>query len=184
MTRIYYSKIDDVKLIDINDFSESIRQHLLLKKNDVKYKESLAGWSLLHKVMPNIDFKKLVVTFNEYGKPECDGFFFNISHSKDLVCVGISNGLIGIDIEYIDLDKDISKLSLKLFGESSSNYDFYEKFTKMEAYVKYMGKSIGCPKCTLNDVIKNVNTIRIDNNNQGYSLSYLSDDLNIEFIKV
>ena len=60
----------------------------------------------LSKEMANKHYNKdsLIIKRNNNGKPYFeneDNIFFNGSHSKDLICVGMSDSLIGLDAEFI-----------------------------------------------------------------------------------
>jgi 4'-phosphopantetheinyl transferase len=87
--------------------------------------------------------KKIDVTKihkNQYGKPYYDNkFFYNISHSKNYICVAVDKDEVGIDIEeprYInsDLPKRILKSNEKIIGGNILN-----NWVLKEAYTKYLG---------------------------------------------
>lgn len=88
---------------------------------------------------------------NKNGKPylKNSNLFFNISHKKDIIVIAVSDNEVGIDIEYIDKDKEIKKALLNsFFSKNEINYidnnieNFFEVFTKKESYIKMLGKRV------------------------------------------
>ena len=99
-------------------------------------------------------------SYGEFGKPllKGGGYFFNVSHSEDVVAAAVSERPIGIDIERI---RDISPFIAKkyfchneqvyLFGHDPRDSDFervlspearmrfFELWTAKEAYLKCRG---------------------------------------------
>lgn len=68
----------------------------------------------------------------------------SISHSRDLVAVAISTrpgGMIGIDIEYRDPNRDIDALSRWLFDGDANGRDFYQGWCNYEATFKATGQT-------------------------------------------
>ena len=95
----------------------------------------------------------LVIRRNDNGKPyfENDGnIFFNGSHSKDLICVGVSDNVIGLDAEFIkerkflDIASEYFSFKECKFLKSSKKLeiDFFTLWTLKEAYIKNLGKVI------------------------------------------
>ncbi len=90
----------------------------------------------------------------KYGKPyiaETDGIKFNISHTRGLVGVAISDSEIGLDIEnnlatsrdqmeqvsdFCFSDKEIRYINI---GPEGSDERFFEVWTRREAYYKCIG---------------------------------------------
>ncbi len=94
--------------------------------------------------------------FDYYGKPTLPGkdIFFNISHSGDWIALGISDRVIGVDVERIqDIDLAIAEhffapievqdlRSLPL--EKRYEY-FFILWTLKESYIKAEGKGVSIP---------------------------------------
>ena len=127
---IFILKIFDLKLIEKYNF-----------KNKTSY--------LAYIFLSYIYYKKFnkVLNFNEVlkdknGKPylKNNEFFFNISHSKNYICIGISNTSIGVDIEE---DRKISKNAISKFLniDEINNIEIspLEHWVIKEAYSKYIG---------------------------------------------
>ena len=140
--KIYY--------VDLNKLSNEIFNDLpyLLEEDYInanKYKmeedkkQHLISAYFKRKYMPDY-------ILNSYGKPISNNTFVNISHSYNMVVVGISsNNEIGIDIEKI---RDASD-SLKKYisSEEELNYikddkTFYEIWTSKEAITKCYGSGL------------------------------------------
>ena len=151
---------------------------------------SLLGYTLLSKYL-NDDFgyTNKNLTYNEFGKPYLKDIYFSISHSHNMIALIISNEECGIDIEYIDKDRNYDLLSKKIL--SDNEYDIYinelqkeEYFitcwTKKEAFLKSLGT--GIIKSKLSEVDENINSLKIvDGNNKEYIISiYSKESFNIK----
>ncbi len=119
----------------------------------------------------NISKKNLNILFSKHGKPYFENimdFHFNISHSKDLITVAISESPVGIDIEYIrNPDLRIAKRfcdeEYNYITERDSTIRFFEIWTKKEAYLKYKGTG-------LSGGLKSINTLNCDTPIKSYKL--------------
>lgn len=82
------------------------------------------------------------------GKPHIvssskNDLHISISHTKEVLVLGVSNSLIGIDIEYIQTRTQWKKLSKRYFNEPiQSLHDFYHAWTAREACIKYHGLTL------------------------------------------
>lgn len=102
-TRVYFCKIQKAneKIIYPLERQAEIDGAKSQKVKNEKY----SAWKLLeygvkdlyNKDLGQFSFKKL-----QSGKWMSDGFFFSISHTKNLVCVAISDKPIGVDIENLE----------------------------------------------------------------------------------
>ena len=157
MKKIYYTDISNIKLDDINlslISNERITKCNLIK-DDKKKIQSLTAYLLL-----KYAFKELNVFVNDYefeyenNKPYLKGinYHFNITHSKNIVAVVVSNSVIGVDCEYIDLERELKAINylftqneliefMKL-DEMSRKHYFYKKWVEKEAYFKMLGKGL------------------------------------------
>lgn len=158
MTKVFvienkiYDSIKDIKLPD------NVYNRVTKYKIENDYKNSFVAWFFLLKILKedfNID--NPIMYENEYHKPYIEGIFFNISHSNNMVVIGISNNNIGIDIEMINTLKDLSSLKKKLFSNELLDDDsFIKKWTQIEAKFKYDGTGI---------VYSNLKDLKIDEEN-------------------
>lgn len=79
------------------------------------------------------------------GKPLSRDKFFNISHSHDVVILGISPLPIGVDIELVrDIDEKLKKYISNQEEEKyiTTNKNFFEVWTSKEALSKCIGLGI------------------------------------------
>ncbi len=126
-----------------------IKRERLSKMNDNSFRESVVGEILLSKLLKemNIDYEKIIIKYNENGKPFISNYpiYYNISHDHDLVICIISEYQIGVDILKM---KDIKKNIAKSFCNEDeykyikNKYHFYQLYTLKEAYLKLFGKKI------------------------------------------
>ena len=182
MSKVYIRNIKSFNQLIILDNINPKRKEYLEKLNNTSLKRSYLAWLLLKEMVLeeyNLDIDKLTLYYNEYNKPYFKEFCFNISHSKDLVAVGISNKDIGVDIQYIDKSKDIDKLANKI-NSNNDYYDFYKTFSAKEAVSKKIGTGLVLSKLPEKETIKHQEIITLDNDE--YVLSVSCDD-NIEIKK-
>ena len=108
------------------------------KNNKDFIKNKLLSYSYLEKYNKEINLSKIYT--NKYGKPYYDdNFFFNISHSKNYICIAISNSEVGIDIEEKrKVETDISKRILSKDEKIIKN-DILINWVIKETYSKYIG---------------------------------------------
>lgn len=82
---------------------------------------------------------------NKYHKPVNKELFFNVSHSHDIVAIGIADVDIGIDIEKIrEVDDKLKRYvsSDEEFNTINTNEDFFKVWTAKESLVKAQGTGI------------------------------------------
>lgn len=145
MANVYVKKISDFnnQKVDLSSINP-VRRTYLEKLSLNAQKISFYAWLLLkEKALEefDLDIDSLQLFYNEHGKPMFKEFCFNISHSKNLIAVGLSKNLIGIDIQVIE-GKDVSKLSKKMEIEENDIPAFYKVFSSLEAKGKKEGKGI------------------------------------------
>ena len=157
MKKIYYVDISNIKLEDIN--LSLISNDRLNKSNSYK-DETKKIQSLTAYLLLRYAFKQLDINLNDYefsyenNKPyiEVINYFFNITHSKNIVAVVISDSVIGVDCEYIDKNRELKAIDYlftekemlefnSLDGDDKKEY-FYKKWVEKEAYFKMIGKGL------------------------------------------
>lgn len=178
MYKLYYK--------NINSIIENKNLESIIKYNDPQMKIiSLKGWSFLEDILLkeyNIIFDVNDIYFNEYKKPYLlnQNLFFNISHSKDMIAIVISDMECGVDIEYIDYNRDVDKLKNKVLSKKELNTYiirkekikyFYSIWTKKEAYFKKKGKGIELNMLNKDIPLEGIVTKIINNDNNKYSIS-------------
>lgn len=95
----------------------------------------------------NENAHNIQITTDQFGKPQCNGIFFNVSHSRGYGLIATSpDSNIGVDIEYIDHQLDVLTMSkffhpdeqaeLLAMPEQHRHRHFFTLWTKKEAWAK------------------------------------------------
>jgi len=80
---------------------------------------------------------------NDMGKPEAvDGFYFNISHSKNYWCLGVHDSEIGVDIEKKRPINERMGRRVLAPGEEALEGDLLNTWVIKEAYAKMLGSGL------------------------------------------
>lgn len=160
-------QVTEVYLMRVNELTDECFQKMLSTVGDgkreslLRYKavekrnESLTAEVLLRAVLCyrlNTDNDKLEFCLSDKGKPFLKNrkIYFNVSHTKGLVAVAVSNVSIGIDIELIrDIDP---KFCSRFCSRDEQAYvipdgelrkiRFFEVWTRKEAIVKQSGEGL------------------------------------------
>ncbi len=141
----------------------------------------------------NMSFTEIIK--GEHGKPylKDSNIFFNLSHSKDLIVLSLSNYENGIDVELI---KDRSRLDLlakKVFDKELFNVYmqkeniedrvnfFIRMWTIKECVIKQSGKGLVSLSSVL--ILDKLQEIKAKDSDKGYVMSYFLDkrDFNDDF---
>ena len=114
--------------------------------------QSLGASILLQKVLEIYGRTWDEIFYGENGKPQIEGFYFNLSHSEDMVICAVSDtGNIGCDIEKIKeaplkvADRHFCKtecMHLYNLPEEQRDEEFYRIWTLKESYMKMTGDGI------------------------------------------
>ena len=130
-------------------------------------KKKINSIELVKKVYKNEikeDFDISKLHYNNYGKPLYNSeFYFNISHSKNYICIVISKSNVGIDIEeYRNLYKNFNKSFFKE-NEPIIDNNILNNWVIKECYSKFLGiglkldfKEVSAKKICLNNNIYNL----------------------------
>lgn len=151
-----------------------------------KKEQSQKAFSYLYEILLNykVNLMNEELTFNEYGKPylKSNKIYFNISHSKNLIAIIISDKECGIDIEYINNEKKHYDIINKFFTEKEiKNYQevrfkdnyFYKIWTKKEAYFKFIGTGIKLKQLKLEKKSIQAKSFIYNNKKEKYYISYI-----------
>lgn len=152
---ILYCDISDLSVNKLDAYVDEIPGILMERIRSYKNMPGrylrIAGYYLLMKGMSNLNIdRKCIsnVSIGAYGKlyVSDNSFFFNISHSENLVTCIISKYFeVGIDVEY---QKDINYEELKIYSDNEKEvlFDsphnfllFYDIWTRKEAVLKCLG---------------------------------------------
>ncbi len=132
--------------------------------------QSYAVWSTLYSILKNeYQIKNFELSYNEYQKPYIKDIYFNISHSHNMIAIIISNEECGIDIEYLNPNKDITQLKNRFNIENDE--EFYKQWTRKEAYLKKIGTGIKIS--SLFEEVNGITSLKVqDNDGNYYYVSY------------
>ena len=163
--RIYSRKVD--KEMPDEDFSRLLdtlccdrREKTSKLKNPSSARESLVAGLLFQEVVQKelkLSAGDIRILRNKNGKPSIEGyndFFYNISHSGDMVVMAAGDTELGIDIEGLRQRAADDKVAQRCFSERELKYyhgakdkteAFFEIWTMKEAYLKFLGCGISVP---------------------------------------
>ncbi|MCH5211243.1 MAG: 4'-phosphopantetheinyl transferase superfamily protein [Oscillospiraceae bacterium] len=115
-------------------------------------KLSLGAWRIMESALKQHGFLAENVVIGKNGKPECDGVYFNLSHSADMVLCAVSDVPIGCDIEKVtDAPMEVAE---RYFSEKERRYianaqnpadadrRFFRLWTMKESYMKMTGEGM------------------------------------------
>lgn len=183
MVKVYIQSINNISIneLKLNQFPKYRREKLARIKDGRSKLHSYTAGLLLSEHISNKEIK-----LNEYGKPYCDGVYFNLSHSGDYVILAISDGTeVGCDIEYMK-QADYMRLGKVVYTENelaalTSSEDmrlkFYEFWTKKEAFMKCIGEGFHFPVKSL-DITLSPEYV-FYNGEKLYFVDYMLDDYRI-----
>ena len=139
----------------LENLGEQRKEKILKCKRELSRKQSFGAGLLLKQCFDKYSIDMDSIRYNEKGKPEVDGFFFNLSHSEDYVVLAVSDKPVGCDIEKIKSARegiarryfsDKENLYLESFQGDSRIQEFYRIWTIKESYVKMTGEGISFTK--------------------------------------
>ena len=84
--------------------------------------------------------EELTFTYTASGKPLTQGAYFSISHSGTLVGCVVSDGEVGLDVEYI---RDVPQRLGRALDGWQTPEDFWHLWTRREAAIKCRGGTLG-----------------------------------------
>jgi len=142
----HYSLLDTCLTENKFRFHNSLNCH---RKLTIFAGDILLRYALLK---ANIDISKVNLCYSEYGKPSIknEDIYFNLSHSKNLIVLGIAQQELGIDILY---ERRINQEFIQFFfskeeqiyldglKEEKSDY-YWNALCYKEAFIKRIGGQI------------------------------------------
>ncbi|MBQ8412147.1 MAG: 4'-phosphopantetheinyl transferase superfamily protein [Lachnospiraceae bacterium] len=169
------------------------RDAILKLKNKRAACISLIAGLLLQEIIKKrfgIEPKDIVIDTNEQGKPCVKGlldFYYNISHSGDMIVMAYGDCPVGVDLEEIkSADLRVAKRCFckeeyqYVLGETDDSaiseeqaIRFLKVWTKKEAYLKYKGIGISVPLDSfcidiVNDTVEGTDIVFHEKSYDGY----------------
>ncbi len=113
--------------------------------------QSLGAGLLLKKVLNEYRIPQDSIKIGKNGKPEAEGFHFNLSHTDGLVICVVGKKAVGCDVEKIK--KASTEIAKRYFTDSEISYlrecsnevfdrEFFRIWTTKEAYMKMTGEGM------------------------------------------
>lgn len=148
--------IDREKLLEgLSQLPERLRERILSYKDGHERQLRLQGQMLIMNILKEFGLECKYsledLKYTAYNRPYIDSAVdFNISHSGNLVvCAGIMNGKVGVDIEQLR-DIDIEQLKdefceaewVRILNHASPGSESYRLWTRKEAVLKAAGKGM------------------------------------------
>lgn len=128
------------------------RTYILRYLRPCDRKLSLGAWRLMESALKQHGFSAGNVVIGDNGKPQCEGVYFNLSHSSDMVLCAVSKNLVGCDIEKItDAPMEVaehyfSEKERRYLFDTANHADadrrFFRLWTMKESYMKMTGEGM------------------------------------------
>ncbi len=107
----------------------------------------------------NLNNKKIIFSYNEFGKPFLENRLvqFNLSHSHKLALFAVNiNYELGVDIEWMHRKSNLLEIGERFFSENEfaelkslpaelQRQGFFNCWTRKESYIKARGKGLAIP---------------------------------------
>ncbi len=139
---------------DLRLFGNERREKILRHRTSLGKRQSFGAGLLLLHVFNRFGINNADITHNEYGKPMCNGIFFNISHSENGVACSVGEHSVGCDIELIRpapmataerffLPSELDYINS--LDKSRRDVAFFQLWTAKESYMKLRGSGMSLP---------------------------------------
>ena len=161
MLRVYYADFSKMETKqDLSLFSD-YRKNRLAAISDLRLKKAgITAERLLNTAVqecfPQIKLP-LKISQNSYGKPEADGFYFNLSHSGNFSACAISDVPVGFDIQKQACFNDAFVKRFFTYEEyqflrdsKNKDHDFTSFWCLKESYLKAIGTGLVKPLNSFN----------------------------------
>ena len=151
MIKLAYCNVENLDLKRAYDAVPKDRQDKIDFFRFEKDKKLSAGaYLLLKKLLLEENITNPLFKIEEYGKAYISNFeniYFNLSHSGKMVLCAISDREVGVDIEYIDHEIDLSiaqhyfynKEYESIMNSQNPADEFFKYWVLKESYMKYTG---------------------------------------------
>ena len=141
------------KALSALPFGEGERERLLSMKNPVALAQSLSALLALCTLLENRGVPPLPVERTTEGKPYFvgnDSLHFNLSHTKTLSVAALASVPIGIDIEFVQEERNVDGIAKRFFSTRETREwhaaptleHFFAVWTRKEARAKLHGMGL------------------------------------------
>lgn len=179
---------------------DRIRKIQKIQKEQTR-RQSMGAGLLVNKVLEHHGVKADAMYLSKHGKPEIDNFYFNLSHSGDLVVCAVADSPVGCDVEQIRkapervgeyFFSENEKKYLKQFEDKAYDEAFFHIWTLKESYTKMTGEGMalsrGNYELMLNEQVRVLREGKMQNCNfaeyevKGYWIAVCSEDAEVSEI--
>lgn len=146
-----------------------------------------------------VDSRSIKIETGPNGKPETrllngDNIFFNVAHSKNTILIALGRqGLVGVDVEYVDRPTDMMEVARSNFTEDeiaslaaiaepeTRNRAFYRFWTRKEAVAKADGRGLllSLSSFDVSHASTNLHPVRVNGSSNGGGKLYFVSDLDL-----
>lgn len=179
MSRVYVKQVNlDNIVIDFSEVNAERKNYINRLKGNRKI-ISYLSWLFLKEIVLkeyNLNVDELNLSYNEYNKPLFKEFFFNISHSNNVIAIGISNKEIGVDVQLVS---DSINFLLKEVKKDLNKYELTKLFSASEAYYKKIGTGLNRSFLKENVFIEKQELIKFNSDEYILSISHNDTELDI-----
>ena len=151
-----FDKITEEEYKSLYSLLPPSRKALASKRKGIKKKITIFEYFYLKRLLNFDGYPDF--EYGENGKPFLRGQHFSISHSGNLLCIAIAESEVGVDTEkIIEYNEHFAKIILnenelkEIEKEEDKNLAITKFWTKKEAAIKCLGKSLKDMKNVLND---------------------------------
>lgn len=131
--------------------SKHRKEKIMRHKMEKDRKQSLGAGLLLREVLLRHGVVGRKMTYGENGKPQMEGFYFNLSHSDGMVLCAAGDSEVGCDVEKIKREPrglvrhffcDSEIAYLEQFCGADREREFFRLWTMKESYMKMTGEGM------------------------------------------
>ena len=176
MIKVAYCNVESLDLKKAYKLvSQNRKEKIDFYRFEKDKKLSAGAYLLLKKLLEEEDITKPAFKTEKYGKAyisNYDNIHFNLSHSNRIVLCAISDMAVGVDVEYIDAEIDLSIAKHYFYNSEYETImksenppdEFFKYWVLKESYMKYTGLGMNL-KLDSFEIITNKD-IRLKNDNK------------------
>ena len=187
MIKLAYCNVENLDLKRAYDTVPKDRQDKINFFRFEKDKKLSAGaYLLLKKLLLEENITNPLFKIEKYGKAYISNFenvYFNLSHSGKMVLCAISDREVGVDIEYIDHEIDLSiaqhyfynKEYESIMNSQNPADEFFKYWVLKESYMKYTGLGMNLKLDSFEIIIEDEIKLKNDKDNLKFNLFHIKN---------